>query len=106
MEVYHELIAEWKAEKLDVTSLFALFAKVPISVMTRAETVKDGKEPERVTLQVFERISTAQSQAKQVSCNAQLALHPLLDASLHQVTGYCHLAASHPFTAASSEADR
>ena len=34
MEVYHELTAEWKAEKLDVTSLFALFAKVPISVMT------------------------------------------------------------------------
>ena len=68
--------------------------------------VKDDKEPERVTLQVSQRILTAQSQAKQVSFNAQLALHPLLDASLHQVTGYCHLAASHPSTAASSEADR
>eukprot|EP00891_Asterochloris_glomerata_P006881 jgi/Astpho2/6881/Aster-07880 len=29
--------------------------------------VKDGKEPERVTLQVFQRISTAQSQAKQAN---------------------------------------
>ncbi len=103
MEVYPELIAEWKAEKLDVTSLFA---KVPISVIARAEMEKDGKEPDMVTLQVFERILTAQSQAKQVSCNAQLALHPLLDATLHQLTGYCHLAASHPSTAASTEADK
>ena len=53
MELYHELIADWKAEKLDVTSLFA---KVPISVMARAEM-----EPDMVTLQVFERILTAQS---------------------------------------------
>ena len=90
MEAYHELIAEWKAEKLDVTSLFA---KVPISVIARAEMEEDGKEPDMVTLQVFE---TAQSQAKQVSFNAQLALHPLLDASPHQLTGYCHLAASPP----------
>ena len=43
MEVYHELIAEWKAKKLDVTSLFAT---VPISVIARAELERDGKEPE------------------------------------------------------------
>ena len=67
---------------------------------------KDGKEPVMVTLQVFERILTAQSQAKQVSFDAQRALHPLLDATSHQLTGYCHLAASHPSTAASIEADR
>eukprot|EP00891_Asterochloris_glomerata_P003186 jgi/Astpho2/3186/Aster-05718 len=47
MEVYHELIAEWKAKKLDVTSLFAT---VPISVIARAELERDGKEPESVPL--------------------------------------------------------
>ena len=49
---------------------------------------QDGQEPDMVTLKAFERILTAQSQAKQVSFNAQLALHPLLDASLHQLTGH------------------
>ena len=50
MEVYHELIAKWKTEKLDVTSLFA---KVPISVIARADMEKHGKEAHMVTLQVF-----------------------------------------------------
>ena len=54
MEVYHELVAEWKAEKHDVTSLFALFVHVPIFVIARAEMEKNGKEPDMVTLQVFE----------------------------------------------------
>ena len=100
MQIYYELIAEWKAEKLDVTSLFA---KVPISVIARAEMARSLTWSPS---QAFERILTAQSQAKQVSCNAQLALPPLLDASLHLLTGDCHLAACLPSTAASTEADR
>ena len=68
MEVYHELTAEWKSEKLDVTSLFA---KVPISVIARAEMEKYGKEPDMVTLQVFE--STVPGQAGELSCKACIA---------------------------------
>ena len=52
---------------------------------------QDGQEPDMVTLKAFDRILTALSQAKQVSFNAKLALHPLLDASLHQLTGHSML---------------
>eukprot|EP00891_Asterochloris_glomerata_P007725 jgi/Astpho2/7725/Aster-02598 len=61
-EVFHELIAEWKAGKLTWASLSA---KVPISVIARAEMEQDGQEPDMVTLKAFDRILTALSQAKQ-----------------------------------------